>query len=176
MRGDIATMPSGVRVGSALRQDYLSALAADYRHRPAHTRPVIEEGTYADFKACVFRVCALMAFDVMMDRLGDDLYREGLRIINSGHEHRRWCFKQDDHGNGCVTTVELVMEIVTPNPIDVEGIFNRMGSLYGFIYDQLSVDRRSTPLRIDGRFGERYTAYRAQPPSVTVRFLWSQWT
>jgi hypothetical protein len=140
---------------------------------------VLEEGTYDDFKACVFRVCALMAFGVLMDDLSLDLATAGFRLfISAGSlgSHRRWCYKQDDSGRGLVTEVELTMEIVTRTKIDVEAILYRLGSLYGFIFDRLSIDRRSESSRISDAHGTAYVIGKFVPPTVKVRLLWSMWT
>lgn len=177
MRGDLATMPSGVPVGD-IDNKFVATLKSHYGQQPLHTLPVIEDGTYADFKACVFRVCALRAFEVLMDDLSVDLATAGLRmqVIGPGYR-RRWCYKQDDNGNGLVTEVELMMEIVTRTEINVETILYRLGGLYGFIFDRLSVDRRSASIRVSSELGRDYCMTgKFQPPTVKVRLLWSMWT
>jgi hypothetical protein len=68
------------------------------------------------------------------------------------------------------------MEIVTRTKIDVEAILYRLGSLYGFIFDRLSIDRRSESSRISDAHGTAYVIGKFVPPTVKVRLLWSMWT
>jgi hypothetical protein len=51
-----------------------------------------------------------------------------------------------------------------------------LGSLYGFIFDRLSIDRRSESSRISDAHGTAYVIGKFVPPTVKVRLLWSMWT
>lgn len=172
----LAFMPSGIKPGSELTPSMREALERHAGRLPLAYQPVIEEGNYEDFKACVFRVCSDRAVEVIMKDLEQECYDKG---IATRAAQRTWNYSPDT-GMRCVTCVHLVMTIPRPEKVDVREYLAYLADKYGYTYNRMTVNtsRGDRPLRIrmDGLMAVMDDGmYREPTVSVEAELVWPQW-
>ena len=160
-----AFMPSGIRVGADLSQPLRDALT-HHAGLPLEYQPIIEEGTYDDFKDCIFRACSLRACEV---RLEDMRAEFGERKIRFAHQQRHWKYALERQ---CVTAVEVQLMFCTGDmgTEQVTDFLEFMAKKYGFRYNRLSVNHKACTV-----LNNNYVTF---DPSVEVdmEIVWPYWT
>lgn len=156
-------IPSGHQVGIPVSALLVRALGR--RGIPAAAYPVIEEGTYDDFKACAFRVCAGMAYEVALSDMTCECHDHGIRLDS---QRRKW-----DYGeHNCVTVVQLRMAVSRECAIDIKDFFDYLSKKYGFVYSHLSLTQQG--YRRDHLY-ENCGIIQEVRTELEVEIMWPYW-
>lgn len=117
-------VPRGGHPGELLTRDLIARGDA-----PACVRPVLEEGTYAEIKQCVFDVCSVMAGNVMLESIVD--YFCTLKVpAGVSYERPVWSYAC---GSTSPKTVTVVQVCVTGTlETSLEAHLAWLGREYGF--------------------------------------------
>jgi len=164
-----ALLPSGVPVGEPIGPVMLSQL----RHHaavPAAYQPVIEDGTYDEFKECVFRVCSLRVCEILLADFEAEC--RGLGVELQLHQ-RRWFYAQNVR---CLTMVEARMRLGRGHQVmeDLESFLAYLSKRYEFVYNRLCISHsRPSPTDMGG-----YYAYvhAWEGVEVSAELTWPYWT
>jgi len=161
--------PSGIRAGDDLSQplrDVLSSHAG-----VPHYQSLIEEGTYDDFKACVFRACAHRAYEVCLGDMRLDL--SGRRIEFDFHQ-RCWCYGQH---NRCVTTVEARLVFCASERLNSEKVTEFLADMaikYGYSYNRLAVNHKAYTA-LSHRASRSHLTMLDPSVEVEMEIVWPFW-
>ena len=164
----VGLIPSGQPVGKPISEALLNVLWGRRGISPA-AYPIIEEGSYDDFKACVFRACAGIAHDVAMRDMMEEFYAHGIYM---DAQPRQW----DYFAGGCVTKTHLLLELkreglaealAGKTAVPVCELFERVALKHGFVY---------TPLALSAR-RRAYDAYDGTSDTMmlTTEIMWPAW-
>lgn len=163
-----ALMPSGIAPGNDLSPTLRDAL----RHHagvPLTYQPVIEEGTYDDFKACVFRVCSMRVCEVALEDMAEECREKG---GDMRADQRRWNYAQDRR---CVTSVEVRLEVKRGSVLshELDDFLSYLARKYGFHFNSLCVNHQRQRAEMIG-----YGDGRAHESSIEVEMVlaWPFWT
>jgi hypothetical protein len=161
-------IPSGIHPGTEISSALRGALAM-HIGVPVY-QPVIEEGTYADFKACVFRACSVRICEVALEDMEQECIQKGVYCLRC--QHRRWNYTMD---RACVTSVEIRMEIRRGSRLcgELEEFLSYLARKYEFVYNTVVVNHQREFVR------ERdYGGYGYGEVNVTVEMeiVWQHWT
>ena len=162
-RYPVVLAPSGIHPGATLSAPLLEALE---RHggKPLYLQPVIEEGSYADFKACVFRVCSARVCEVALL----DLERECCdRGINVNLQYRTWNYDcSGDHR--CWTRVEMRMRLKADLAVDeAKAFLSDLASKHGFVYNRIDIRKACSNMDQYGLLSH---------VEIEAEILWPYWT
>jgi hypothetical protein len=137
---------------------------------PVTYYPVIEEGDYDDFKACVFRVCACRVCEVALEDMVQECNEQGIRCY---HQNREWKYSDRQ----CVTTVQMRFEATNDCRVDVQEFFRYLAGKYGFVYNRITMSRpRPVPISLGrGGYSDSYM-YETRGIELEVEILWPYWT
>lgn len=157
-------MPSGIPAGSELAGPLRTALAA-HAGLPLAYQAVIEDGTYDQIKACIFRVLSYRVCEVAMEDIKAECHAQQIRCEM---QHRQWNYFQSKTPM-CVTTVCLMMS-ASSYDADIKDFLEYLAKKYEFRYNRMQLNRKSyTRLDNDHVFLD---------PSVEVEaeIMWPYWT
>lgn len=158
-------MPSGIPAGSELTKTMLKALST-HAGVPERYRPVVEEGTYDDFKACVFRVCSYQICEVMLEDMKEDCLRVGFGCL---WQHRQWVYEDESR---LATRTELTLTGIPISDVDVGRFLKGLASTYGFEYANLTVNRNR---EVAVRSGGFYSCDRREKQEIQLEIMWPCW-
>lgn len=164
-------LPSGIPPGTELSLPLRSALAA-HAGVPLMYQPVIEDGDYADFKACVFRVCSLRACEVALEDIEGELVAKGARVQT---QNRRWSYAPEHR---CVTQWEMRLEFLPEAPLagELQEFLDYLCRKYDFQFNRVVVNRQRERLEmLDGMRRGGYADYQGNI-QVELEILWPYWT
>ena len=156
-------MPSGIPAGSELAGPMRTALEA-HAGLPIAYQAVIEDGTYDQIKACIFRVLSYRICEVAMEDVKLECREH--RITCEMHQ-REWKYFADPTPK-CVTAVSVRM-VGTPD-MDMQSFLEYLANKYGFRYNRMQTNRRAiTQIDRDHVFLD---------PSVEIEaeIVWPYWT
>lgn len=161
---NIATTPSGITAGEELSHPMRMALAS-HNALPLTYHRVIEEGTYDDFKECIFRVCADRIFGIMMEDLAGDCHSDGIRCIVSG---RTWEYASP---LACFTkaTMHMTIEQAVIQTIEINDYLKSLAARYGFVYNRMQTNHKAHRILPDGY------AMVAPVMEVDAEIVWPYW-
>lgn len=159
-----ALMPSGIPVGNELSPALRDALK-HHAGVPLAYQPVIEEGSYDDFKACVFRVLSIQCCEIALDEMAEECREKG-GVVRS--HQRRWNYAQEAR---CVTSVEVYMEVKRGSVLshELDSFLSYLARKYGFMFNKLFVSHSRQ--RPDER-GYHYES----AIEVQMELVWPFWT
>ena len=160
-------MPSGVPAGSDLGPELRAALQ-HHVGTPLKYQPVIEEGTYDDFKACVFRVCSSRALQVSMEDVKAECQRN--QVTCEFYEYL-WGYLAPRQ---LVTSVQVRMVFKEPMPLAVEDFLKQLANSHDFTINKLC--QNFTGHRVEGlRYGHGFRAFRDTTLEVEMEITWPYW-
>jgi hypothetical protein len=132
-------LPSGVPVGEPIGPVLLNQLQA-HAEVPKAYHPVIEDGTYDEFKECIFRVCSLRGCEVLLADFEAECRGLGIELQL---QRRHWFYARNTR---CLTMVEVRMLFGRTPVEDLESFLDYLSRRYEFVYNRLCVShaRRSS--------------------------------
>lgn len=161
-------MPAGIPVGDDLSLPLREALS---RHAgvPMAYQPVVEEGSYDDFKACVFRVCSVRVCEVALEDMAEECREKG-GVMRA--QQRRWNYSQDRH---CVTSVEVNMEVKRGSVLshELDDFLSYLARKYGFLFNKVCVNYQRERAEMIG-YERGY--YHEGSIAVEMELVWPYWT
>lgn len=163
-----ALMPSGIPPGNELSIPLREALS-HHAGVPLAYQPVIEDGTYDDFKACVFRVCSVRVCEVALEDMAEECREKG-GVMRA--QQRHWNYSQEHR---CVTSVEVRMEVKRGSPMshELDEFLSYLARKYGFLFNKLYVTHQRDRAEMIGY--ER--GYRHEGSiEVEMQLVWPFWT
>lgn len=163
-----ALMPSGIPVGNELSPTLRDAL----RHHagvPLAYQPVIEEGDYEDFKACVFRVCSVRVCEVALEDMAEECRAKGGAMRAN---QRRWNYSQEHR---CVTSVEARIEVKRGSALshELDDFLSYLARKYGFMFNKLCVNHQRERAEM---LGYERGYYHEGSIEVEMELVWPFWT
>jgi len=160
-------MPSGIPPGSALSLPLREALA-HHAGAPAQYQPVIEEGTYEDFKTCAFRVLSNRACEIAFEDM-DQEFREKGGVMRK--HNLRWAYAPEHR---CVTAVEVLLEVKRGSPLahELDEFLSYQARKYGFQFNRIVVNHQRERAEMIG-YERGY--YHEANIVVEMEILWPFW-
>ena len=172
-------MPSGVPAGSELAPAFRQSLE-HLAGVPLALQPVVEDGTYDEIKACVFRVLSYRVCEVAME---DIVVECRAQDINCTVARRQWQYAQGPLPK-LFTTVDMRMTM--DNHPDIQDFLEYLARKFNFRYNRISVNRKrctQSPLKKVQGVGQsgavdKPTDYLFLDPSTEVEaeIVWPYWT
>jgi hypothetical protein len=161
-------MPSGIHPGTELSLPLREALTA-HAGVPLMYHPVIEDGSYEDFKACVFRVCSVRACEVALEDMDQECREQG-GIMRS--QHRRWNYAPEHR---CVTSIEIQMEVKRGSRLshELEDFLSYLARKYGFVYNRVTINHQRERAEMAG-YERGY--HHESSLGVEMEIVWPYWT
>lgn len=161
-------IPSGIRPGTELSLPLREALTA-HAGIPMMYQPVIEEGGYEDFKACVFRVLSVRVCEVALEDMEQECREKG-GIMRS--QHRRWNYAPERR---CVTSIEIQMEVKRGSPMshELEEFLSYLARKYGFFYNKVTINHQRERAEMAG-YERGY--HHESNLGVELEIAWPYWT
>lgn len=164
-------MPSGVPPGEPIGDVLLRTLATHAETPPAY-QAVIEEGTYDDFKACVFRVCSFRVCEVSLDNMRAEIEQRGIRCEMN---HRNWKYVQQQ-AMRCVTVVEIRLEADAERCEGIKEFVDYLSRAYEFQFSKhhFQMYRERDSVNSGAAIGFGYCT----PARIVVELeiMWPYWT
>jgi len=165
-------MPSGIPPGTDLSRPLREALAA-HAGVPLMYQPVIEDGNYEDFKACVFRVCSIRVAQVALEDIEHELREKGVGVQT---QQRRWSYALEHQ---CVTNTEMRLDVPRESPLvvnnELQQFLEYLASKYDFKFNRLVVSYQRERLEMLEAARGGYADY-AGNISVELELMWLYWT
>lgn len=153
-------MPSGIPAGSDIGPELRTSLQ-HHAGTPLKYQPVIEEGSYDDFKACVFRVCSSQAMKVSMEEVKEECQRN--RVSCEFYDYL-WGYLP----HRLVTSVRVRMVFTEPSQLSVEDFLKHLMNSHDFTINRLC--KNYTAHRLDHN-----VAYRDNRVEVEMEITWPYW-
>jgi hypothetical protein len=166
---NIATLPSGIHAGNDLSRSMLDALE-NHAGVPLTYQHVIEEGSYEDFKQCVFRVLSVRICEIELDDMVQECAEQ--HIICS-HQQREWRYAQHRQ---CVTTVQMRFQTTNNCSIDLQEFFHYLSRKYHFGFNKICVSRPARPISLSRSGIYDAAMYAPSQTELEVEILWRYWT
>lgn len=141
---------------------------AHHAGTPLKYQPVIEEGTYDDFKACVFRVCSSRALQVSMEEVKEECYRN--KVTCEFYDYL-WGYDSPAERRApsrLVTSVQVRMVFNEPSQLSVDDFLKHLMNSHEFAVSRLC--KSYAGHRIDHGF-----AYRDKSVEVEMEITWPYW-
>lgn len=160
-----AFMPSGIPAGSELAPAFRQSLE-HLAGVPLALQPVVEDGTYDEIKACIFRVLSYRICDVAMEDITDECRAQGIKCQ---FQRREWKYFQTPAPSLC-TTVQMNLNMDRHD--NINGFLEFLARNYNFRYNRMAVNHRQctqSPIN---------AAYVFLDPSIEVdaEIVWPYWT
>lgn len=134
---------------------------------PLAYQPVIEDGTYDEIKACVFRVCSMRICEVALEDMEEECRAHSITCVAS---QRKWHYAQERH---CVTVAEMRFQ-ANEASANLQDFFLYLAKKYEFVYNRICLSRPISRIH-DGR-GEHAFVRSTGVTELEVEILWPYWT